>query len=237
MKLSAIVILTIVVCGGFSANVFAAGFSVSPVRVYLSAESSITSIKVSNKSDTPTLIQADAFLWEQKDGQEILVPTNDLLISPPIITIPPQKSQVVRLALRRPADQSKEMTYRIKIKEVANEVKKVNGFRMVMHVNMPVFVTPVEELKPVIEWSAVRLANNKVNLTLSNKGNAHIQVGRVQLLEDRSEKSLFDQTLATYVMPGQRRTWTLDLSDRPSAHRLILKAATDYQQVETKLSL
>jgi fimbrial chaperone protein len=40
------------------------------------------------------------FAWSQDAGQDILQPTTDLLVSPPVFTVQPGQSQLLRIALR-----------------------------------------------------------------------------------------------------------------------------------------
>ena len=53
------------------------------------------------------LVQAEVMLWEQVDGEDRLTPTRDLLVSPAVFTLPPNGSQLVRVALRSAAGRTR----------------------------------------------------------------------------------------------------------------------------------
>ena len=67
------------------------------------------------------VVQADTRLWEQVGGEERLSPTRDVLVSPAVFTIPANGSQIVRVALRRPPDAERELSYRLILTEVPQQ--------------------------------------------------------------------------------------------------------------------
>ncbi|MDO8774118.1 MAG: fimbria/pilus periplasmic chaperone [Burkholderiaceae bacterium] len=71
-------------------------------------------------------LQADLNIWSQKlDGIDEQLPTDDLILSPPIIKLAPKARQVVRLALLKPADASRQLTYRMILREVPEAVPSI----------------------------------------------------------------------------------------------------------------
>ena len=77
----------------------AGSFSISPIRLDLSAGARTAALTVRNDAQE-VLVQAEMMLWEQVDGEDRLTPTRDLLVSPAVFTLPPKGSQLVRVALR-----------------------------------------------------------------------------------------------------------------------------------------
>src|SRR6185436_10193437 len=91
----------------------AGSFSISPIRLDLSAGAKTAALTVRNDAQE-VLVQAEMMLWEQVDGEDRLTPTRDLLVSPAVFTLPPNGSQLVRVALRHvPADVTRELAYRL----------------------------------------------------------------------------------------------------------------------------
>lgn len=232
------ILLTLFMIASWSATAHASGFNVFPVRVELSARKTTASLELTNTSDTPTVVQLEPTLWEQEEGRMKLTPTEDVLAVPPVFTIQPGKKQVIRLALKRPVDVKKEMTYRLFINEVPSEVKSASeGVSVAINVGIPIFVAPkTGDARPRLEWSAQKINEKQIRLTLANKGNAHIQIGLVNIYSPEGEKTpIFDKTLAVYVLAGQTGTWVLDLDAPLTTGSILLKAKTDDLKVEERL--
>ena len=47
---------------------------------------------------------------------------------------------------------------------------------MLMRVSLPVFVLPEVDAKPVLRWQAARTSQGALKISLTNNGNAHIQI-------------------------------------------------------------
>ena len=96
----------------------AASLGVSPVRVTLSESQSMGSLTVRNDGTEPASLQMEMLNWSQAEGQDVLMPTRELLANPPIFTVPAGGSQLVRVGLRRAPDGQRELTYRIVLQEL-----------------------------------------------------------------------------------------------------------------------
>lgn len=97
-----------------AARLAAAGQSLSvlPVNLFLQPGQNATSLTVTNQASTETAIQIRVYAWNQTEGEDQLTASDAIVVSPPIISIAPQATQVVRLILRQPP-RSQEATYRI----------------------------------------------------------------------------------------------------------------------------
>lgn len=151
--------------------------TISPVRVELSPAQRVVSVTISNPSDQAMNFQVETLAWSQPDGSNHYQPTEDLLVAPPIATIPPQGSQIFRVMLRRPLSGTVEPTYRLileDVSEVLNPKSGVVAFRF-RH-SLPVYVTPPGEAKAAPRWSRCTAAAGKGCVRLDNDGNRHILV-------------------------------------------------------------
>ncbi len=70
-------------CSGGQAQ----ALSVLPVNVFLSPGQTATSLTVTNTGSSETAIQIRAYAWSQKDGDDPLTATDDVLLSPPLVKI------------------------------------------------------------------------------------------------------------------------------------------------------
>jgi fimbrial chaperone protein len=84
-------------------SVWAGSFQVSPIRLQLSLRERATALHLANTGDTALVLHAEVMHWSQDtQGQDLLEPSNDLVLSPPVVNLPPGGQQVVRLARLNP---------------------------------------------------------------------------------------------------------------------------------------
>lgn len=197
-----------------SAPVFAGVFSVTPVRVFMTPRDRAVAVTLVNEGDAEVVLQADINVWTQNaQGVDTLTLTDDLILSPPIIKLAPRARQVVRLALLKPADASRQLTYRMIIREVPEALAPQNNTMEVpiaLALNMPVFITP-PVAKRELACEARRPDAQTLEAVCANTGTAYAQVREIQLRRG-------DQVLARfegghYVLPGARKPIALKATE------------------------
>jgi fimbrial chaperone protein len=105
-----------------------------------------------------------------------------VLANPPIFTVPPGGSQLIRAGLRRPPDARRELTYRIFLQELPPPPNPdFSGAKMLMRVSLPVFVVPALAAEPVLRWKAAHTSDGALKISLTNIGNAHVQISNFSL--------------------------------------------------------
>ncbi len=223
----------------FMGAVFAAtagSFAVSPVRATLSAGQPVAALTVRNDGAEPTVVQLEVVSWSQQDGRDVYNLTREILATPPIFTLPPGGSQVVRVGLRRAPDPKREITYRLFLQEVPPPPKPdFQGLQVALRVGVPVFVLPPVPAKPVLRWQVSRTPQGKLQVSLSNSGNAHIQVANIKLVPSGGEP-FPTQQVAAYVLPGQSRGWLVEAAPvPPPGLTLRLFAQTDAGDVQAEV--
>lgn len=226
-----------------SAPAHAGTFSVSPVRVELSAREQTGALTIRSQQDTPVVVQAEGLLWEQADGQDKLSPTKDVLVSPAVFTLPANGSQLVRVALRRPADAKRELSYRLILTEVPPEADPgFTGLNVALRLSLPIFVEATAPSPAQLDWSAVRTSNGALAVTARNAGNSHARVLTFAVAPAEGPGQAIDQQMAAYILPGQARTWTLDNNQNDGTtgaawRRLRVKGVTEAGDFEVVVSL
>jgi len=181
----------------------AASLGVSPVRVTLSDSQKMSTITITNRGIEPVIMQLELYSWSQRDNEDVLTATREVLANPPIFTVPAGDSQLVRLGLRRATDPKRELTYRVIMRELPPPPDpNLNGARMLLELSLPVFVLPKTTLKPALLWQAIHTPDGGLKLSLSNIGSVHIQISRLKLLLPGSLQPLTLES-SRYVLPGQ----------------------------------
>lgn len=161
----------------------AASLEIDPVRIELSPKQQTVAITIRNSSDQPTTLEIKPVAWSQLDTKDVYSPTRELLVSPPLVTIPAHGEQVVRAALRRKADPTKELTYRINLQELpAAPQAGATGVQVALRIGLPVFVTPATgKTAPKMEWKLMHQSDGSLKVGFRNAGNAHIQISDFSL--------------------------------------------------------
>jgi fimbrial chaperone protein len=192
----------------------ASSFSVNPVRVTLSAKQPVAAITVRNSGTESTVVQLETTAWSQDQGADVLQATGDLLATPPIFTVPAGGTQIVRVGLRGARDMKGEVTYRLILREVPPSKPLQTGLRVALKISMPIFVVPSTNVAPDLQWRAARSANGQVRVYATNTGNAHVQLGKLELAAGGSV--LGSRNLAEYVLPGNTRSWLVEAKGAPA---------------------
>ena len=220
--------------------VSAANIGVNPVRVTLSENQKMGTLTVRNGGIEPMSMQLEVLNWSQEEGNGVFTPTRELIVNPPIFTIPAGGSQLIRVGLRRAPDAQRELTYRIFLQELPPPPSPdFQGAKMLMRVSLPVFVLPKVTAKPVLRWHAVRTSDGALKISLSNSGNAHIQIANFSLSLPGSAQPWITQQTSNYVLIGQSFDWILpanaDYSIPKSGATIQLFAQTDAGDIEAEV--
>ncbi|AEG94600.1 fimbrial biogenesis chaperone [Ramlibacter tataouinensis] len=184
-------------------------FSVTPVRLYMTPRDRAIAVTLTNEGDTDVVLQADIHSWAQKpDGADELTLTEDLILAPPIIKLAPRARQVVRLALLKPADPGRQLTYRLVVREVPEALPQQPGVQLpiALALSMPVFITP-PAAKRQVECTTSRAESSSVSLRCTNAGNAYAQIREARV--QRAEQVLARFEGGSYLLPGASKAISL----------------------------
>ncbi len=202
-----------VAIGLFAAgNAQAAYLEVSPVIVELAAKQSTTTVTVANRSDAPTAVQLRVYRWSQAGDQDVMDPTDEVVVSPPIFTSMPGQIQTIRLLLRGGAT-SAERNYRMLINEVPPPVGPGRHVVMALRLSIPIFSPPTANrsegpLGPALQWEARRDGPQDIILTARNTGPVYARLGVIAVgLTDGTQLRASPQGGNAYVLPGAVRHW------------------------------
>lgn len=241
--LAAILVLAVV---GLASSPAAAGsLAISPLKVELGERSRTAALTLRNGSPDSVVVQAQAYVWEQQGGEDRLTETQDLIVSPVVFTLDGGASQLLRVALRRPVDPSTELSYRLVLQEVPQQSSpQSTGLSVTLRLSLPVFVQAGAETAPSVAWNAAADPDGNLVVTARNDGTAHLRLLGFEVAAVGSPQQVLQQPVASYVLPGQSRSWTLragtDSGTSPTladGSRLRLTGLTDQGDIEAELAL
>ena len=127
------------------------------------------------------------------------------------------------------ADAQRELAYRLILTEVPQQASPgFTGLNVALRLSLPIFVAPKGAASPQLEWSAARNASGSITVTARNAGNAHARVLNFSVAPAAGTAAGIPQDVASYVLPGQSRTWTLDNKHNETT------TSTDWSQLRVK---
>ena len=186
----------------------AQSLSVLPVNVFLAPEQNAATLTVTNHGDHETAIQIRPYAWNQADGNDQLDATHTLVVSPPIATIAPGATQVVRLILREPA-QNRESTYRIIVDQIPPAAEP-GMVHVVLRLSIPIFAQPATRAVPHIQFH-IESEGGQVYLVGINDGLRHDAIRNLELSTSDGRKLKPDSGSSPYILAGATRRWHFDV--------------------------
>jgi len=182
----------------------AQALAVLPVNIFLAPGQSAASLTVTNKGTTETSIQIRPFVWDQPSGEDRLDATDVLVLSPPITTIAPGATQVVRLILRKPP-QDREATYRILIDQIPPPAEP-GIVHVVLRLSIPIFAQPLTRAVSHVQFH-VESDAGQLYLVGSNDGLRHETIRDIELSTSDGAKYTTDRGVSPYILAGVTRRW------------------------------
>lgn len=215
------------------AAALAADISVTPVGIGLAAGRDRVAVHVANQGQEAVVMQVEAVAWSQVDGQDRYAPSRDLLVNPPLFSLAPGRTQVLRVGLRRPPDGEREQAYRLLLREVPppGRVAAPEGgqgnVRVLLQIRLPVYVEPARVVHAQA-WRGRRGEDGRVTLTVTNSGTVHTVVTALYLRPAGAAEGappLAGSQASAAVFPGHSRSW--QLQPAVPAQRYQLEVVTD----------
>jgi fimbrial chaperone protein len=201
---------------GFAGSAFA-GVDISPVLVEMSEQQDKQVVRISNSDEAAKSFQVDVVAWSQSDDdREIYTPTNDLLAVPPLFTVQPGEQQVVRIGLMRGADTDEELSYRVFFTELEPpqiDERAVSGINVRLRFGIPVFVAPLAEAAPGVQFVKFQTIDKHTFMKLKNTGNVRVKVNEVHFQALTSPDKEVSQAVF-YLHPGKTGFLPLELPDQ-----------------------
>jgi len=192
----------------------AAALEISPVAISLARGQGATTIEIRNRGDAPTAIQVRAFAWSQAGDEDILTPTTQIILSPPIFTIPAGGSQTLRLLLRGGTAGAGEGSYRLLLDEVPAATSGGQQITIALRASLPVIVASAVSAPSALEWRADRDRLGDLVLSATNAGQAYDAARAVTVtLADGTRRNAVPRGANPYILPGARRHWVVEGHD------------------------
>lgn len=189
----------------WGAPAMAGTLQVNPVLVAIDSDHRTASITIRNEDPVPVTIRSYALIWRQADGNDVYEETGEVIVSPPVFTIAPGATQVVRVGLRNPAAAGK--AYRLIVEEVP-EASPGGGIRVALRLNLPFFAHVGPGDAAQLRWSASRDADGIWFVEAANQSAKYVRIDGAAASAATGLRFDDDMHFGT-VLPGGMRRWPL----------------------------
>lgn len=227
--------LAMVALSSIAGPSFAGALQVSPINIEVPSGTATTVENLANKGTTVINAQVRVFKWNHMDGKETLVPTTDVVASPPALKIQPGGVATVRVVRLLKTPVVGEETYRLIIDDIPPPPDKEGGsVSFAVRHAIPVFFQ-APGIKSELSWKA-KMNGQSLSLTATNMGQLHSRLS--QLLISQNGKVVASVNgLAGYALPGDFSTWKLRVKGIQTGATIQIKASTNDGPVDTKIQV
>lgn len=195
---------------------------VNPVLLEINAGRRTATVTLRNQEAVPVTIRAYPLAWRQDGGDESYDETSAVIVSPPIFTIAPGATQLVRVGLRTPS--VAPQAYRLIIEEVP-EASPTDGIRVALRLNLPLYSHLRAGEAAALRWTSWQEVDGSWALEAVNAGTGYVRVNH-DAAQAATGLRLGDHVSFGTVLPGAARRWRigtgLDVSD-PARFRRIAR--------------
>lgn len=190
-----------------------------PIDPWLSADAKATELWIQNQGNSATTMQVRIVRWKQEGGYERYSAQQDVVASPPIVTIGKGSKQLIRLIKQGTVPLGVEQAYRIIVDEIPQPDAKAEpaiGLKLQMRYSIPLFVygQGIPTLKEGAHHALVETKNLSWRVTqekghpateVRNQGDVHVKLSQVALEQGGQKRTVADGLLG-YVLAGSTRT-------------------------------
>jgi fimbrial chaperone protein len=213
-----------------SARAEAASLSVLPITVDVVTPATTATVTVRNGESRPLAAQIRVFRWTQVDGQDRLDPTEDVVASPPVVTINGGADYIVRLERTAGQEIGGEEAYRVVVDELPNPNRQRNGsVALVLRYLIPAFFFSADATQPKLVWSLAHRGGATL-LQAANSGDK-----RIQIVDLKLGASMVSKGLAGYVLGHSTRSWVVPAGS-VLTNAAVVSASSDHGAIHAPLS-
>jgi fimbrial chaperone protein len=186
----------------------AASLQISPVIVTLSTVDRAAYVHLDNATEQALYGQVRVFRWDQTLNEDVLVDTDAIVASPPLIRIAAGQKQLIRLVRTGREPVAIEQAYRILIDEIPSpEDPSGAGVAVRLRYSVPLFVSPMSRHRAVLHWD-IRPTADGPYLFIRNEGARRAQIATVEVIVGK-RRHLVSSGLLGYTLAGHTRRWKL----------------------------
>lgn len=183
----------------------AGSLSASPTTLSVTAPGGTATLSVSGKGDGSTAGQVRVMRWLQTDGAEQLVPTRDVVASPPALRLEPGRQLTVRLVRTAKNPVIGEECYRVLVDQLPGAEQDQIAVKFTIRHSIPLCFDAARQKQGEVAWS-LRPQGNSLVLLGQNKGARRIVAKDVVITGPKGAKV---NLASAVVLGGSTMSWPL----------------------------
>jgi len=187
----------------------AASLQVEPILVDVTAPGAASTVTLHNTGTTPINAQVRVFRWTMINGEEKLEPTNDVVASPPSVTLAPDGKYVTRVVRVSKQPVVGEESYRLLVDQLPDLAQQKNGsVNLMIRYSIPVFFGAPNKKNPTVTWS-LAVKGDKVTVMAHNSGDRRLRIAGLTLHDQHGKSIKLGDGLNGYALGQSTKSWTI----------------------------
>jgi fimbrial chaperone protein len=192
----------------------AGSLQIEPVLIDVTAPGAASTVTLRNEGATPINAQIRVFRWSLVDGQEKLEPTEDVVASPPSVSLTPKAQYIARIVRVSKRPVTGEESYRLLVDQLPDLTQQKNGaVNLLVRYSIPVFFGAAEKKVAAVAWS-VAVKGDKLIVAARNNGERRLRISSLNLRDASGRSFSFGNGLAGYALGQSTKTWIAPASAR-----------------------
>jgi fimbrial chaperone protein len=215
----------------------AGSLQVEPVLVDVAAPGAASTVTLRNEGAAPINAQIRVYRWSLVNGKERLDPTDDVVASPPSVTLTPKGQYITRIVRVSKQPVVGEESYRLLVDQLPDLSQQRNGaVNLMVRYSIPVFFGAANKKSPSVAWS-VATNGKKITLTANNTGDRRLRISALSLRNDSGKTLSFGSGLTGYALGQSTVSWTVPSSGFTASGAVSVTAQSDGGPVHAVASI
>lgn len=186
----------------------ASSLQIMPINIDVPAPGAASTVTLNNPGGDTVNAQIRIFKWVQRNGEDELMPTGDVAVSPPAVKLDPGKKSVIRVVRLGKAPAATEETYRLIVDELPKPVKAGQaGVGFSVRYSIPVFFSKSGE-DVDLSWQA-SVVKGQLILRAENAGGRRVRLASLAVVNGAGKTIRVGEGLAGYVLGQSSKQWTV----------------------------
>ena len=192
----------------------AGSLQIEPVLVDVTTPGAASTVTLRNEGTTPINTQIRVFRWSLVNGQENLEPTEDVVASPPSVTLTPKSQYIARIVRVSKRSVLGEESYRLLVDQLPDLSQLKNGaVNLMVRYSIPVFFGTSDMKSPAVSW-AYAVKGDKLTVSARNNGDRRLRISALSVRDGTGRNISFGQGLAGYALGHSTKSWIAPASAR-----------------------
>ena len=215
----------------------AGSLQVEPVVLDVTAPGAASTITLHNSGATPINAQIRVFRWSLVNGEEKLEPTDDVVASPPSMSLGPNAKNIARIVRVAKTPVAGEESYRLLVDQIPDLSQQKNGaVNLMVRYSLPVFFGAANKKNPTIAWS-VAVKGDKVTLAAHNTGDRRLRISALSVKDAHGRSISLGSGLAGYALGQSTKSWTIPAHGFASSGSASISAQSDGGPIQAVASI